>query len=403
MNIVYFLSSFPQLSESFVLNEIFELDQNGHDVAVFAIHQPDSDIVHEEFDELDVPIHYTGKYSILDLPNLLSSKVFSPQILRRMHYRAPIDVHIGNLLRARDCIDFVDSLGWDPDHVHTHFSKPSNIAALYAAKYYEVPFTITTHAADIYSKPIQPSTGYLLKNATRIITISEYNKEYIRNQFAPATPIEVVRAGIRPDKFIPTDKTESTRVLTISRLVEKKGLITALEAIYKATDEIPDIKYHIIGSGDLKQNLIRKVDELDLKGNVEFLDNVTDQRLITELDEARCFLLPCRITETGDRDGIPVVLMEAMAMKTPPVSTTVSGIPELINHGRNGVLTEPQDPEATAEAVVTLLEDPAEWEKYADRAREKVIADFNIENEAKKLEVLFRNASAEKKEVSQYA
>jgi len=100
-------------------------------------------------------------------------------------------------------------------------------------------------------------------------------------------------------------------------------------------------------------------------------------------------LLPCVIAESGDRDGIPVALMEAMSMKTPPISTTVSGIPELIDHEKNGLLTEPRNPKATSEAIVSLLEDDSEWSLYAEHAREKVTAEFNIEKEAEKLKSIF--------------
>lgn len=393
MNILYFLSTFPKLSESFILNEIYELEHHRHNVAVCAIHEPNEEIVHEEFDDLDIPIHYTGNYAFSDLKKIISSKVIKPRILKQTVYHAPLDVHIGNLIRAKECIEFVDSLEWEPDHFHSHFAKPSNFAAVYASNYFEVPFTITTHAADIFSEPIEQSTVSLLRSATRIITISEYNRVYIQDQFTPGSPIDVVRAGIRPDKFTPTDNSDPHRILTISRFVEKKGLIDALEAVKYVTKEFPDLEYHLIGSGEMKPELIQKVDDLGLEENVEFLDNVSDHRLITELDEARCFLLPCMVTESGDRDGIPVVLMEAMAMKTPAVSTTVSGIPELIDHGKNGILTEPRNPKASGDAITTLLEDDTMWETFSERAREKVVEEFDIGKEAKKLEIIFRKSS----------
>ena len=253
---------------------------------------------------------------------------------------------------------------------------------------------------DLYKEPVGAYTSTLLQRAGRIVTISEYNKDYIRDRFAPDTPIDIVRAGIRPEKFTPTEETEPNRILTISRFVEKKGLSYALEAVNIATEENPELEYHIIGSGDLKSDLIKKVEQLGINEHITFLDNVSDQRLVTELDAARCFLLPCVIAESGDRDGIPVALMEAMAMKTAPVSTTVSGIPELIDHEKNGLLTEPRNPEATSEAIVSLLEDDSKWASYAERAREKVTAEFNIEKEVEKLEATFKTARPKKQQVA---
>ncbi|WP_075935953.1 glycosyltransferase, partial [Halosegnis longus] len=390
MNIVYYLGAFPKLSESFVLNEIYELEQNGHNVAVCALNNPNEDIVHEEFDELDVPINYIPTPSYTDITALASTKALHPRILKGIFYRASPKQHAANLFRAKRCINFVESLSWNPDHFHSHFATLSIFGAQYASDYYQVPFTITTHAYDLYKEPVGTYTSKLLQRANRVVTISEYNQEYIREQFAPETPIDIVRAGLKPEKFTPTEGAEPGRILTVSRFVEKKGLSYALEAIELATEEVPELEYHIVGSGALKPYLVNKADQLGIEKNVVFLDNVSDQRLVTELDEAQCFLLPCVIAESGDRDGIPVVLMEAMAMKTPPVSTTVSGIPELIDHKKNGLLTEPRDPDATANALVMLLNNNSERAAYADCARKKIVSDFNIELETKKLEATFR-------------
>jgi len=395
MNIVYYLGQFPRLSQSFVLNEIYELEQSGHNVAVCALHNPDEDIVHEEYNELDIPIYYISTPSYSDITELFSTKALHPRILKNTLYRASPTRHAANLFRAKKCIEFLNSLEWEPDHFHSHFASLSRFGARYAADYYQVPFTITTHAFDIYREPIGGYTRTLLQRADRIVTISEYNRNYIQEQFTPNTPIDIVRAGIRPEKFDPTDETVPNRILTVSRFVEKKGLSYALEAIDIATDDLPELEYHIVGSGELEPELVQKVERLGIGDNVSFLDNVSDQRLVTELDEARCFLLPCVVAESGDRDGIPVALMEAMAMKTPPVSTTVSGIPELIDDEQNGLLTEPRNPDATAEAVLTLLQNDTVQEAYAERAREKVKTDFNIRKEAEKLEETFRTASLE--------
>lgn len=395
MNIVYYLGPFPRLSQSFVLNEIYELEQSGHNVAVCALHDPDEYIVHEEYNELDIPIYYIPTPSYSDVTELFSSRVLHPRILKNILYRAAPTRHAANLFRAKKCIEFLNALKWDPDHFHSHFASLSRFGTQYAADYYQVPFTITTHAYDIYREPVGGYTGTLLQRADRIVTISQYNKNYIREEFAPDTPIDIVRAGIRPEKFNPTAKAVPDRVLTVARFVEKKGLSYALEAISIATDDLPELEYHIIGSGELGSELVQKVDQLGIEDNVVFLDNVTDQRLVAELDEACTFLLPCVVAESGDRDGIPVALMEAMAMKTPPVSTTVSGIPELIDHGETGLLTEPRNPDATADAVISLLEDDSKRATYGQRAREKVQAEFNIESEAEKLEATFRRASSE--------
>lgn len=393
MNVVYYLWSFPKLSKSCILNEIYELERSGHNVAVCSLQEPNERIQHEEFDELNIPIYYPEGPSYSDVLKLLSPKSLHPRILKNAVYRASPQQHAANLLRAKRCIEFIEALDWEPDHFHTHFATLPKFGARYAASYYHVPFTITTHAFDLYEEPVGTYTGSLLRSADRIVTISEYNKKYIREQFASRTPIDVVRAGIRPEKFAPSESTVPNRVLSIARFVEKKGLRYAIEAVGIAVKQLPDIEYHIIGSGRLRSKLKQKVVESEIENNVTFLDNVSDHRLVTEINQAHCFLLPCVIAASGDRDGIPVALMEAMAMKTPPVSTTVSGIPELIDHGENGLLTEPRNASATADALLELLQNDVDWRNYTEQARKKVIDKFNVENEVEKLESTFQKAT----------
>ncbi len=392
MNILYCLGEFPKLSESFVLNEIYELTQHGHNVAVCSWRRPDGNIVHEEYRELTIPVKYISTPTVRDFNKFLSTKLIHPRILGETFYCAPLKNHAANIYRAKRVIEFVESLDWDPDHIHSHFATLSKFAGKYAATYFDIPFTVTTHAVDIYREPVKEYTGNLLRGVSRIVTISEYNRQYIQQKFDADGPIDIVRAGIRPEKFSPTAATQPNRILTVSRMVEKKGLLYALDAVEIVSKDIPNLEYHIVGSGELKSELVRKVEALGLKDTVSFLDNVSDQRLITEFDEARCFLLPCVIASSGDRDGIPVVLMEAMAMKTPVVSTTVSGIPELVDHEQNGLLTEPRDAQATADAILSLLDDESDWDAYAKNARQKVVQEFNIETEAQKLEATFRAA-----------
>ena len=393
MNILYYLGSFPKLSESFVLNEIYELERRGYDVVVCALNEPDNQFVHEEFNKVDVPIEYVPTPTYSDALTATSPKFLQHNILKEMMYLAPPADHVTNLFRTKHCLTFIDSIDWTPDHIHTHFATLSKFPAAYMSAYYGVPFTLTAHAWDIYKRPIGRYTTNLMRSADRIITISEYNRDWIRNQFTPDTPIDIVHAGIRPGKFTPTTGTEPNRVVTIARFVEKKGLEYALDAIASVARQIPDIEYNLIGSGEQRDALVQKVQKLELEDTVTFLDDVCDQRLITELDQARCFLLPCVIAENGDRDGIPVSIMEAMAMKTPPVSTTISGIPELVDHEQNGLLTDPGDADLIADAIITLLQNDSLYERYAQRGRETVRAEFNITTEAEKLETVFQNAS----------
>ena len=393
MNVLYYHGAFPKISESFVLNEIYELEQRGHNVSVCALNRPSTNINHDEFDELDIAVNYVPRPQYHHVTELISPRILRSCVLSKTWYRSPVRVHAANLFRAKRCIEFVDSIDFDVDHVHTHFASASRFGARFVASYFQVPFTITTHAKDLYRKPVGEYTSTLLQSAQRVITISEYNERHIREEFIDDTPIDVVRAGIRPEKFVPTDETVPNRVFTVCRFVEKKGVEYALKAVKRALEAVPDLEYHLVGSGEREDELRALTHELEIEDAVTFLSNVSDSRLLDELDRAQCFLLPCVIAESGDRDGIPVALMEAMVMKTPPVSTAVSGIPELIDHERNGLLVEPKQPQQTADALVSILTDDETRETYGERARKTVVGRFNITKEVDKLESSFEKAA----------
>lgn len=388
MNILYYLRKFPKLSESFVLNEIYELEDRDHEVAIFSYAEPDEDILHNEFEELDVTVHYADSPSYTGFLDLLSSKVVHPDILQNVALE-PSPLHAAALHRTRQCIEFIERLEFDVDLVHTHFPSVKTLPALYVASYFDSPFTVTTHAFNLYRESDRNLVEHMLSNADHAITISEYNERYIRDEITDTTPISVIRAGICPEKFESSTTSTDMRILTISRLSEKKGLPYAIQAIADVSDMIPGIEYHIIGSGPKENEIKSQIDEYGLNDTVKILGNVSDDRLITEFDEASCFLLPCVISGSGDRDGIPVVLMESMAMETPPISTEVSGIPELVDHQENGLLVEPRNVDELAEAITTLLFDPTKQREFGNAGRKKVIQDFNIKREAAKLESVF--------------
>lgn len=393
MEILYYLDRFPKLSESFVVNEIHELESRDHDVAVFALEDPGEEIAHDECDDLDATVRYA------DVPDgrfaSISSEVVRPRMLRELPTGSWPDRCTRSLYRTKQCIDFLEELAFDVDVVHTHFATPTSYAGRCVASFFRVPFVVTTHSFDLYSEWNEKHRGSILRSADRIITISEYNRAFIDDTIAGEVPVDVVRAGVRPDKFEPSPGATVGRILTVARFVETKGLLYAVRAVSRAVEEFPQLEYHLVGSGEYESRLKSEIRELGLTDNVKVLGNVTDERLIAEYDRAQCFLLPCVVARSGhrdglamagNRDGIPVVLMEAMAMETPPVSTSISGIPELITDGKDGLLVEPRDPRALAEALVALVDDPSKAAAFGKRARRTVMEDFDVETEVGKLE-----------------
>jgi glycosyltransferase involved in cell wall biosynthesis len=297
--------------------------------------------------------------------------------------------HGATLHRSKQCIEFIDQLDFDLDVVHTHFATPKTFSARYVSAYYDVPCTVTTHAHDLYDDPDQVQVAQMLGAFDHIVTISEYNRQYIRKHLTDDSPISVVHAGVRPTKFEPGAHGGPPRILTVCRFVEKKGVPYGLDAVAKIVDQFPELEYHLIGSGPMANEIRTQIIEHGLSNTVELLSNVDDDRLRTEYAEASCVLLPAIIAESGDRDGIPVVLMEAMATETPPISTTVSGIPELIDNRESGLLVTPRDVAALADALALLLADPELQQEFGRAGRGKIRRAFDIRTEVAKLEGIF--------------
>lgn len=329
MNILYFVNRFPKLSESFVINEIHELEKRGHTVAVFSLREPQIDMSHDEVSELDAEVGYLPDPGIQSLLGVPGRWLLDTGVLRSMAHTSGPKVHAGAAYIAGHCIEFVESLDFRIDHVHGHFLNWPKLAAQYTAERFDVPCTVTAHAYGLYSEPDPRMLRRLSDRLDRVVTISEYNKRYLLEEIGTETPVDVVHMGIDPEKFQPTEETVDGRILTVGRFVEKKGITYGIKAVAEVVEEVPDLEYHIIGSGPKEDEIRATIAANDLEDHVTILGNVTDEELIQEYDEAEIFLLPCVVAEDGDRDGIPVVLMEAMAMECVPVSTRVSGIPEL--------------------------------------------------------------------------
>ena len=375
MNILYFVNRFPKLSESFVINEIHELERRGHRIAVFSLREPEIDMQHEEVDSLEAKVEYLpdpGVTSALRAPGrwCLDRDVIGTAA----HTASPVK-HAGAAYIAGHCARFVASLDFEIDHVHGHFLNWPKLAACYVGARIDVPVTTTAHAYGLYSSSNRRLLRILSDKLDRVVTISEYNRRYLTDEIGTSSPVDVVHMGIDPSKFQPSGSVVSNRLLTVARFEEKKGIPGAVEAIGRLAD-VDGLEYHIVGSGPQETAIRDRIDEHELEDTVSLLGHVSDERLIRELDEAELFVLPSVVAADGDRDGIPVALMEAMAMETIPVSTTVSGIPELIDHRENGLLVDPGDTEELAEVIRGFLEGSYEIDRSA--SRRTVLEEFAV-------------------------
>jgi glycosyltransferase involved in cell wall biosynthesis len=258
-----------------------------------------------------------------------------------------------------------------------------------------VSATITGHAYDIFEESDASLIETIHDAFDAVYTISNYNMSFLRNEYTVDDRLELVRMGVRPEKFEPTNSSEDAQFLTISRHIEKKGLEYAIEAIDQIVESHPSLEYRIVGEGPRSNRLKRLVELRGLQEYVTFLGTVDDDQLIRELDSCTAFVLPCIVAKSGDRDGIPVALMEAMAMETPVISTYVSGISELVTDGSTGFLVPSGQSEALAETMNIVLTEEDYRDRVGNAARETIVERFSSEVTGERLEALFREVSEE--------
>jgi glycosyltransferase involved in cell wall biosynthesis len=373
MNIGYLSDIFPKTSETFVANEISGLSSN-HNIRVFALKSEGG------MAPPNVPVTYFKKRLVKD--GLSSIKAgFGNELIKRNaseHY-------------FRMIAEYFSEFAEEEEILHRHFG--TNSIVYYLAKKMHLPYTVTTHAWDIFANERYEHIDFVLRNAAKVITISNFNREFlIKNMELKKEKIEVVRMGIDSAKFASL-KTDGNlkRILSVGRLIEKKGFEYAIDAVGQLVKKYPEIEYTIIGSGPLEPELRAQIKRLGLENIIRIKSGISNERLLDEYKKAGLFILPCIQARDGDMDGIPVVLMEAMAMGKVVISTSVSGIPELIEDKISGLLVKPNDPKALSNAMDMILGEKVDVDSMGKQARKKVIEEFNLKDQVSSMNRIFED------------
>lgn len=292
------------------------------------------------------------------------------------------------------------------EHLHAHYASGPATVALIVQELAGLPMSFTAHAKDAYSAS-RRRLAKKIAAARFVVTCSDSVAGYLRALVPEcAREIRVIHHGVSPEVLaaargatagarLPADRTAAPPlVLAAGRLVEKKGFDDFLRAIAILHARGVACRAEIVGEGRLKSSLLVLARELGLDGTVNFAGALPHQVLARRYRDAACFVMPSRVLDGGNRDGIPNVLLEAMASGVPAVATIVGGIPEVLSHGVNGLLTAEGDPAALAERIAQVLGEPAQAAVRAARARETVLHRFDLERNVERLITEFRHAGA---------
>jgi colanic acid/amylovoran biosynthesis glycosyltransferase len=396
----YVLRKFPVLSETFVLNEILALESRGVDVHVFTLAPSRDPRFHEGVGRLKATIHHVP--GPMELSMLLAHAKrqarrswprYRRQLLRILTTGRP--KLVWRLLQASYVADRARSAGIR--HLHAHFANHPATVAHQASALLGISFSFTAHAYDVYRDADPDVLAQKMTDARFTVTISEYNNKFLRELGNGRAPrIELVRNGIDMRRFAPPPARPHApfTILAVARLVEKKGLPFLIEACRNLRDCGFEFRCLIVGKGSQRPRLDALVRDWNLGDRVSFLGARTQQEVIELYHAAHVLVLPCIVGEDGNRDGLPVSIVEALACGVPVISTPVTGIPEVVRHGVNGFVVPERDSLALTDALQTLLCDPAQRHRLQAAARASVKDDFDEEKTAARLYTLLQEAWA---------
>lgn len=360
VDLAVLVNGFPRLSETFVLRELLHLERRGVRLIVFALSDPGEPVRQEALRELRARVEYVPEKVTISRrrvarAHLALARSAGTGYLRGLAAVLRAPERTGSAKRAAVLAQRVVELGAPP--LYIHFAHKPGTIGRFAARLAGVRYGMSCHAKDIWATPPE-ELAPKLHDAEVVLTCTAAGREKLQRH-AGATPVRLVYHGVDVERVAPRVAVPGPPlVLTVGRLVEKKGHDTLIRAAGLLRDEGVAFRLRIAGDGPEWPRLQRLVHELDLAGQVTFLGPLSTAEVQGEYGSASVFALACRRLPNGDRDGLPNVLLEAMVQGLPVVGTTQNGIAEAIQHDRTGLLAPPGNPAALADALRRVLTDP---------------------------------------------
>lgn len=380
MTVAYILGSYPRISETFILNEILELGRRGVTIEIFSIKRSDEKVTHLGVQKTE-RVHYLPQPSPL---RMLRGHIYwlfrnPAAYLSAFVTVFPKSSGLRGMFLSR-LMDVAEIGRVKADHLHAHFGGMQADLALLTHLFTGIPFTFTTHRRDIFDVPPR---NYVLKTkkALKHITISEFNKRYLAKEFGlDPQKIAIVHCGINFKAIPEGERSEKEgTIVCVARLGKEKAIENLIRASALLKQRGVDHLCRVIGEGPERPALEKLIAELGVADRVELLGSRPSDFVFKTIRESSVLALPSR------SEGIPVAMMEAMALGTPVVGPDVTGVPELVTSGESGFLVEPDRPELLADRIEALLKDPRLRRRFASLGHKKVFEEFNLERQAEQL------------------
>lgn len=388
--IAYVLKRFPRFSETFILNELLAHEAAGAATRVYSLLAPPDEPRHARLAQLQAQV------SILKDQDKGPDAIAAPEDAALFSGKSPQE--IGALQRKAEAVAR-DARAGGITHFHAHFGSDATTVACLAARALGGTYSFTAHAKDIYHTYVTPEADAgmrraKLRGAAFVATVSDYNARHLE-KLCPEARIIRLYNGIDLGAFSPVDPAAQVpgHLIAVGRLVEKKGFDILLDACALLRARQVRFSLSVIGSGPLEDALRMKRSALCLEEHVAMDGPLPQEALIRKMGTAQAAVLPCVVTGSGDRDGLPTVLLEAMARGLPVVTTTTSGGPEIVEDGVTGRLCAPGDAVALADALGDVLSRDDRAGRMGQAGRQRAERLFDLATNAGALRRLLRDPS----------
>lgn len=382
------MGEFPSTSETFILRELLALERQGFDLLVLALRRTEEEPHADATGLMDRCVWAAPRASVRSFGRQVLALLRRPAgylsavmfVLRSaLRQRRAVRELVGALLCAGDLAASRSCRG--VAHIHAQFcSRPATVGLL-LAEMLGVTFSMSCHARDVFTSEGQ-LVGEKLAEAEFATVCTRHGLERLQRQYqlAAGGNLHLVYHGVDPSRFMPPLQRPAGPfvVLAVGRMVPKKGFDILLRAAALARSHGAEFELHFVGDGPEREDLERLASGLGLRDQTVFHGRLTQEELLPLYERASALACASIVTEDGDRDGIPNVILEALAMGVPVVATTTGGIPEVIEHEKTGLLARPGDAAALAEQLERVLYDEELRDRVRRAGRERIILDFDI-------------------------
>lgn len=387
----YVVKVYPRFSETFIVTELLAREAQGERLSVFALRPTTDTRFHPEIARVQSPVHFLDRAaSARDLwATVAAAQAEIPGFADRFAALLPVLA----TRPADDVAQAVELARWVQregiTRLHAHFASLPGQTASLAARLSGVPYSVTAHAKDIFHESVDATVlADTLAHADQVVTISAFNERFLRETHPGLQSLHLVHNGLELSRFpfrAPTAPGERLELVAVGRLVEKKGFDRLVRAAAALTRDGVDVRVRIAGSGEDEAILRRLIDDLDVADRVELLGPLSQAEVVTLLASADAFVAPCVVGADGNADGLPTVLLEAMASGLVCIGTDVTGIGEVlgVHDGAETGLLIPSDDHDALVAAIRRVDDPAfEREQVASAARRLIENRFDCRRQA---------------------